>query len=190
LNPLAQQRIWSVGHSTRTGPAFIALLKHYGIEMVADVRRHPGSRRLPQFMSDDLQAALEEQGIGYRWLGELGGRRRAPADAPVSAWRNPSFRGYAEHLKSEEFATGLQHLLSLAAECRTTMMCAEVLWWRCHRAMVSDVLKLGGVEVLHIQDEQRMTAHPYTSPARVKDGELSYGNTGRLLKAAGPSAAR
>lgn len=174
MNPLLPQRIWTVGHSTRTGPAFIALLRHYGIERVADVRRHPGSRRLPQFMSAELQAALHAQGIDYRWLGELGGRRRAPADAPVSAWRNPSFRGYAEHLKSAEFAVGLQQLLGLAAERPTAMMCAEVLWWRCHRAMISDVLKLRGVEVLHIQDEQHLSPHPYTSPARVKDGELSY----------------
>lgn len=185
MNPPLPQRIWTVGHSTRTGPAFIALLRHYGIERVADVRRHPGSRRLPQFMSAELQAALHEQGIDYRWLGELGGRRRAPADAPVSAWRNPSFRGYAEHLKSAEFATGLQQLLSLAAERPTVMMCAEVLWWRCHRAMISDVLKLRGIEVLHIQDEQHLSPHPYTSPARVKDGELSYvEGVGQPLKSA------
>jgi len=174
MSPMEPQRIWTVGHSTRSGPSFVALLKHYGIEMIADVRRHPGSRRLPQFMSETLQAALEEQGIGYRWLGELGGRRRASTDSPASAWRNPSFRGYAEHLKSAEFAAGLQQLLSLAAERPTAMMCAEVLWWRCHRALISDVMKLDGIEVLHIQDEQRLTVHPYTTPARLEKGELSY----------------
>lgn len=181
------QRLWTVGHSTRSPEAFIALLEHYGIQAVADVRRHPGSRRLPQFMSENLETALAEHRIGYEWIEELGGRRRAPSGPSTSAWRNTSFRGYAAHLETEEFANGLQRLLHMAAEQPTAMMCAEVLWWRCHRSMVSDVLKLRGIEVLHIQDEQRLTEHPYTSPARLKDGELTYAEgAGEPLKKTGP----
>jgi uncharacterized protein (DUF488 family) len=125
--PLPRQ-VWTVGHSIRTPEAFIALLRHYGIKAIADVRRFPGSRRLPQFMSANLEALLAEHGIGYEWIEELGGRRRAPPGASASAWRNTSFRGYAEHLKSEEFASGLQRLLRLADGQPTAMMCAEVLW--------------------------------------------------------------
>ncbi|MFL9815185.1 DUF488 domain-containing protein [Stutzerimonas sp. VN223-3] len=184
---MALPPIWTVGHSTRTSEAFIALLRHYGIEAVADVRRFPGSRRLPQFMSANLETALAKNGIAYEWIEELGGRRRAPPGPSKSAWRNTSFRGYAEHLKTDEFASGLQRLLLLAAEQPTAMMCAEVLWWRCHRSMVSDVLKLRGIEVLHIQDEQRLTLHPYTSPARLEDGELTYvEGVGEALKTIGP----
>lgn len=166
--------VWSVGHSTRSVEAFIALLEHYHIEGIADVRRHPGSRRLPQFGSDALRAALAERNIAYDWLGELGGRRRPNADSVNLAWRNTSFRGYADHLASAEFAHGLKRLLEIAGQRRTAMMCAEVLWWRCHRSLVSDVLKVRGIEVLHIQDEQHLIAHPFTGPARLVDGELSY----------------
>lgn len=179
------QRLWTVGHSTRSPEAFIALLEHYGIQAVADVRRHPGSRRLPQFMSENLQAALAEHRIGYEWIEELGGRRRAPSGPSTSAWRNSSFRGYAAHLETEEFAIGLRRLLHMATEQPTAMMCAEVLWWRCHRSMVSDVLKLRGIEVLHIQDERHLSPHPYTSPARLDGGELTYlEGVGEPLKAA------
>ena len=183
------RQIWTIGHSTRTPEAFIAVLKHYGIEAVADVRRFPGSKRWPQFMSANLEAALCEHEIAYEWIEQLGGRRRAPSGPSPSAWRNASFRGYAEHLQTDEFAAGLQRLLRLAAERRTAMMCAEVLWWRCHRAMVSDVLMLRGIEVLHIQDGQRLTPHPYTSPARLEDGNLTYvEGAGEPLKTTGPGA--
>lgn len=185
------RRIWTVGHSNRTSELFIAVLRHHGIEAIADVRRHPGSRRLPQFMSATLEAELAAHGIAYEWIEELGGRRKASPGPSTSAWRNTSFRGYAEHLKSAEFARGLQKLLRMAAERPTAMMCAEVLWWRCHRSLVSDVLKLQGIEVLHIQDEQRLTSHPFTSPARLADGELTYAeDVGIPLKTAEPDAKR
>lgn len=189
MTPPQPKQIWTVGHSTRTTEAFIALLEHYGIRAVADVRRFPGSRRLPQFMSANLEAALGEHGIAYEWIEELGGRRRAPPGPSASAWRNTSFRGYAAHVKTDEFANGLQRLIRLAVGQPTAMMCAEVLWWRCHRSMVSDVLKLRGIEVLHIQDEQRLTVHPYTSPARLDEGELTYAEgAGTPLKKTGPGA--
>lgn len=179
---MAPLTVWTIGHSTRTTEEFIALLQHYRIAAVADVRRFPGSKRLPQFMSETLEASLARCGIGYEWIEELGGRRRAPPEPSASAWRNASFRGYAAHLESEEFETGLQKLLRLAGNQPTAMMCAEVLWWRCHRSMVSDVLKLQGIEVLHIQDEKHLTPHPYTSPARLDNGRLAYADAGVLLK--------
>ena len=173
MNEPEPLRVWTVGHSTRTSDSFIDLLEHHGIRAIADVRRFPGSRRLPQYMSGHLEASLAEHGIAYSWIESLGGRR-APADAGMSAWRNASFRGYAEHLKTEEFACGMRQLLSLAAAQPTAIMCAEVLWWRCHRSMIADVLKLRGIEVLHIQDERRVNVHPFTSPARQVNGELTY----------------
>ena len=184
-------QIWTVGHSIRSSHSFIELLEQYGIQAIADVRRFPGSRRLPQYLSETLQASLAEHGIGYEWIEALGGRRKAPPGASASAWRNASFRGYAEHLRSEEFAIGLQQLLTLATQRRTAMMCAEVLWWRCHRSMVADVLKFKGIEVLHILDEQRVTIHPYTSPARQVDGCLSYDEgAGESLKATTDSGSK
>lgn len=168
------ETIWTLGHSTRTIDEFLALLDHYRIEAIADVRRHPGSRRLPQFGSEALAAALAGHGCEYRWLPELGGRRRPVADTANTAWRNTSFRGYADHIASAEFARGLEKLLALAAVRRTAMMCAELLWWRCHRSLIADVLKLQGVEVLHVQDEQHVAEHPFTAPARCVDGRLSY----------------
>lgn len=169
--------IWTVGHSTRTIEQFIDLLRHYRIEAVADVRRFPGSRRLPQFGQEALCASLAEAGIGYLLLRELGGRRRPATDSPNVAWRNTSFRGYADHIASREFAQGLEKLQQLAVEKRTSMMCAEVLWWRCHRSMISDVLMTSGTRVLHIQDDTHVAEHPFTRPARIDQGQLTYDAT-------------
>ena len=108
---------------------------------------------------------------------ELGGRRRAAADSLNIAWRNASFRGYADHTASREFAIGLEHFQQLAVRRRTSMMCAEVLWWRCHRSLVSDVLMVGGTQVMHIQDEQHCEEHPFTRPARLYRGRLTYDAT-------------
>ena len=166
--------IWTVGHSTRTLEAFLALLDGYRIEAIADVRRFPGSRRYPQFASEALAASLPAHGLTYRWIPKLGGRRKAQPDSPNTAWRNASFQGYADHLATAEFAEGLAALLDLARSKRTAMMCAEAVWWRCHRSIIADVLKLRGIEVIHIVDADHATAHPYTSPARIVDGKLSY----------------
>lgn len=171
------ETIWTLGHSTRSIEDFIALLQHYRIEAVADVRRFPGSRRMPQFGEDALRASLHEQSIEYLLITELGGRRRPAADSVNTAWRNTSFRGYADHTASREFATGIERLQQLAVQRRTTMMCAEVLWWRCHRSLVSDVLMVSGTQVMHIQDEKHIEEHPYTRPARLYQGQLTYDAT-------------
>lgn len=166
--------IWTIGHSTHPLDVFLGLLARYRLEAVADVRRFPGSRRYPQYAEAALSATLAEHGIAYRWLPALGGRRRPLPDSPNVAWRNASFRGYADHIGSAEFSGGLKELLELSGRLRTTLMCAEAVWWRCHRALIADVLRARGVEVVHILDAQHSTAHPYTSPARIVQGRLSY----------------
>jgi uncharacterized protein (DUF488 family) len=175
-----QPAIWTVGHSTRTTDEFLSVLSAYRIELVADVRRYPGSRRLPQFGSADLERALEMHGIQYKWLPSLGGRRTARPDSDNTGWRHPAFRGYADHLESEEFAEGLFELLMLAGGMRTAVMCAEVLWWRCHRRLIADVVTSLGGEVVHIRNEATAETHILSSPARLVDGALSYEDDAQL----------
>lgn len=169
--------VWTVGHSSRPLTHFLDLLVRYRIEAIADVRRFPGSKRQPAYAQSPLQASLARRGIEYVWLPALGGRRRPRADSPNTAWRNESFRGYADHMASAEFASGMDELLALAAESRTAMMCAEAVWWRCHRGLIADTLSMAGVEVLHIVDERSCSAHPLTSAARIVRGRLSYAGT-------------
>jgi len=166
--------IWTIGHSTRPLKTFLELLTRYQLEAVADVRRFPGSRRQPQYAQAPLRSALAEHGIAYHWIAALGGRRRPRPDSPNITWRNASFRGYADHIASAEFAEGLNELLEVAGRLRTTLMCAEAVWWRCHRTLIADVLCVRGIEVIHILNETHTTVHPYTSPARIVQGRLSY----------------
>ncbi|HEX2198732.1 MAG TPA: DUF488 domain-containing protein [Burkholderiales bacterium] len=166
--------VWTLGHSTRPLDGFLDLLAGYRLEALADVRRFPGSRRQPQFAQAALRESLAGRGIAYRWLPALGGRRRPRPDSPNTAWRNASFRGYADHIGTAEFSGGLDELLALAGQQRTVLMCAEAVWWRCHRALIADVLCVRGIEVLHILDAQHCTAHPYTSAATIVEGRLSY----------------
>ncbi len=167
-------QLWTLGHSTRSEREFLALLQAWAIEAVADVRRFPGSRRHPQFGPEALPRSLRAHGIDYVWIGELGGRRRTHQPPEASGWRNPSFQAYAEHLQSEEFADGLLRLVTVAAACRTAIMCSELLWWRCHRALISDVLVFSGIPVTHILGPGESRPHGYTSPARIVGGELRY----------------
>ena len=166
--------IWTVGHSTRGVEEFIELLRGYEVEAVADVRRYPASRRHPRFNQERLSASLVGARIAYLPLRELGGRRRPLPDSRNTAWRNESFRGYADYMESDEFRSGIERLLGLARDKRTAVMCSEVLWWRCHRALIADYLKAKGVSVVHILSPEKSAAHPYTSAARVVDGQLSY----------------
>lgn len=167
-------QVWTVGHSTRGEGEFVALLQGYGIEAIADVRRFPGSRRHPQFGGEALERSLGANGIAYHWIPQLGGRRRTANPPGVSGWRNPSFQAYAEHVQTEEFAQGLEVLLAMAGGLRTAMMCSELLWWRCHRALISDALLASGIPVTHILSERESRPHTLTSPARIVDGELVY----------------
>lgn len=166
--------IWTIGHSTRSLDELLQALSAHRIELIADVRRFPGSRRLPQFQSAALEAALARHEVAYLWLPSLGGRRRPDPASPNLAWRNPSFRAYADHVASEEFAAGLMELLMVAHGLRVAIMCAELLWWRCHRRLIADVLAALGIEVLHIRDERAAEAHPLAPPARLVRGALTY----------------
>lgn len=168
-------RIWTIGHSTRNIDVFISLLEENGIKLLADVRSWPGSKRYPQFNKETLAEFLSARGIRYEHLPELGGRRKPNADSRNTAWRNASFRGYADHMETEEFRNGVERLLALAREAGSTaIMCAEAVWWRCHRALISDYLKVRGVEIMHILATNKIEAHPFTSAARIVNGELSY----------------
>jgi uncharacterized protein (DUF488 family) len=179
--------VWTVGHSTRPIEVFLDLLAENRIELIADIRSFPGSRRYPQYNQDALRHAVLESGSEYRWLAALGGRRRPRADSSNTAWRNASFRGYADHMQTPLFGAALEELMALVSEQRTALMCSEAVWWRCHRALVADALKARGIGVLHIMGPGSVTEHPFTAPARVLDGALTYGAAGRQARASTPS---
>src|SRR4051812_10587874 len=163
--------ILTVGHSNHGEQEFVELLRGAGVGLIADVRRYPGSRRQPHFERTALAAVLLEAGIGYRWLGEsLGGRRKPQPGSPNGAWDSDQFRGYADHMASEEFAAGLAELEDLASGERVAMMCAEAWWVRCHRRLVSDVLTARGWRVLHLAANGRLEEHELTEFAVVEDG--------------------
>lgn len=166
--------IWTVGHSTRSAEQFKEIILAHQVEVLLDVRSFPGSRRYPHFNKPELSRHLTSSGILYVHLPELGGRRRPLPDSKNTAWQNASFRAYADHMESEEFQKGIETLLELSETKRTAVMCAEALWWRCHRSLISDFLKAKGVEVIHIIDARKTEAHPYTSAARIVEGQLSY----------------
>ena len=166
--------VWTVGHSTRSGEEFAQILLAHGIQVLVDVRSFPGSRRYPQFNRAALAESLEQVGIEYKHEPRLGGRRTPRKDSHNTAWKNASFRAYADHMESEEFRNGVKDLLELASNARVAVMCAESLWWRCHRSLISDYLKAEGHTVIHILDQIKSEEHPFTSAARIVDGSLSY----------------
>ena len=166
--------VWTIGHSTWKIDEFIGLLKSHEICAVADVRQFPGSRRHPQFGQQRLSEALADAGVEYVHFPELGGRRRPQSNSPNTAWRNEAFRGYADYTMTGTFLAGIERLRTLARKQRTAIMCAEVLWWRCHRALIADYLKANGDTVRHILGSGKAEEHPYTSAARVVGGKLSY----------------
>ena len=176
------QPIWTIGHSTRKIDTFISLLEENGIKLLVDVRTLPGSKRYPHFNKETLAKSLQEHGIHYEHFAELGGRRKPKPDSRNTAWRNASFRGYADYMETEEFHKGVRRLLDLASEAGpTVIMCAEAVWWRCHRALISDYLKVRGIEVIHILDVNKTEPHPFTPAARIVGGALSYESEGDRL---------
>jgi uncharacterized protein (DUF488 family) len=172
------EAVWTVGHSTRPLDDFLEILAQNRIEAVADVRRYPGSRRWPHFARKPLAMALDNCGLAYMWLPELGGRRTPRVDSPNTAWRSASFRGYADYMATEGFAEGLDRLVHLASGLRTAVMCAESLWWRCHRGLIADVLRWYQFDVIHILGPGSTVSHPYTAAARIVSGRLSYSAAG------------
>lgn len=169
-----QKTIFTVGHSTHSAVEFLHILQAYHIEQLVDVRRFPGSRKFPWFNQEVLKSNLNENGISYVHLKSLGGRRKPNSESENTEWRHPAFRAYADFMESEEFKTGIQELELLATEKVTCIMCSEVLWWRCHRSMISDYLKANNWEVLHILSKEKSSEHPFTQPAKVVNGALTY----------------
>jgi uncharacterized protein (DUF488 family) len=168
-------RIWTIGHSTRGIDEFISLLEENQINLLVDVRAFPGSKRYPQFNKEALAESLNECGIRYEHFPELGGKRKSKPGSRNTAWRNASFRGYADYMETEQFQKGIARLLEFAADAgATAIMCAEAVWWRCHRSLIADYLKVRGVEVLHILGANKVEPHPYTSASRIVNGELTY----------------
>jgi uncharacterized protein (DUF488 family) len=166
--------IWTVGHSTHSIEDFIEALRSFQIKVLADVRSYPGSKRHPQFNKENLKASLTEAAIDYEHFPDLGGRRRANPNSLNMAWRNESFRGYADYMDTKAFRDGILRLLEVARGSRTAVMCSEAVWWRCHRSLISDHLKAKGIEVNHIMRTGKSEPHPFTSAARIVDGQLSY----------------
>jgi uncharacterized protein (DUF488 family) len=178
-----QQTVWTVGHSTRPLSVFLELLAENGIGILVDVRRFPGSRRHPQFGQDALRESLASVGIEYVHQEELGGHRKARPDSRNTEWRNVSFRGYADYMETEEFKAGIERLLDFAKREPTAIMCAEAVWWRCHRGLIADDLKSQGIAVWHIMDKGKCELHPYTPVARQREIPLPKGEGGSQQRA-------
>jgi len=165
---------FTVGHSNREAEDFFALLEKHGVRALADVRIAPGSRRHPQFGRDLLAATCAERGIAYRWMRDLGGRRRASPRSPHTAWQVAAFRGYADYADTPAFAAALAELEALAAERPTAVMCAEARWWQCHRRLIADRLLVDGWEVLHILGPGVPSPHRLSEIARREGPRLVY----------------
>ena len=166
--------IWTIGHSTRSFEEFLDMLQSFSIELIADVRSYPGSRRFPQFNKEALEVSLPQDNIQYAHLKKLGGRRKANPDSKNTGWRHAAFRGYADYMETNIFKDGIIDLANRALKQRTAYMCSEALWWRCHRSMISDYLRSQGWDVMHIMGIGKAEPHSYTEPARIVDGKLNY----------------
>jgi uncharacterized protein (DUF488 family) len=166
--------IWTVGHSTRPISEFIAVLQSADITLVGDVRRFPGSRRYPQYNRPALADALADAEISYLALPEIGGRRPPRPDSPHTAWRNASFRGYADYMDTDAFRQGMERVIGIAGREHMALMCSEAVWWRCHRSLIADYLKIRGYTVVHLLSTANHEEHPYTSAAHIVQGQLTY----------------
>ena len=173
--------IYTIGHSTRTSEELVAALRSHGILTLVDIRAFPSSKRLPHFNRGVMEGWLGEAGIDYRWKPEMGGRRGKPrADSPNTGLRNESFRAYGDHMLTEEFQAAAAEVLRWAEEKPTAVMCAEKMWFQCHRMLVSDYYTTHGNEVLHIVDDRPAKPHTLTREGHLVDGVLVY-NAGQLF---------
>ncbi len=168
--------IYTIGHSTQSLADFLSMLKSFNIKILVDIRSLPGSRRFPQFNKEVLKISLEEAGIKYIHMIDLGGRRKVKKDSINNRWNNDSFKGYADYMETEAFKNAIIKLEHIAIQQPTAYMCSEALWWRCHRSMVSDYLKASNWTVLHIMAVGKVQEHTYTEPARIVDGKVVYYN--------------
>lgn len=167
--------IRTLGHGTLTADELARLLREGGVEVVVDVRRYPGSRRHPHFASEEMATWLPLRELGYRWVPSLGGRRRTAGGSPNVGLRNEQFRAYADHMASKEFAEGVVELMELAAAQPVAVMCAESVWWRCHRRLLADhLLLVSGAPVEHLFHDGRLVEHHPTAEARRSDDHVVY----------------
>ena len=167
-------RVWTIGHSVRSADEFVSLLRSQEIDRLADIRTIPQSRRHPHFGRDALESRLQAEGIRYRHFKNLGGLRKPRADSSNSAWKNAAFRGYADHMQTKEFEGALGELIAYAADEGTAIMCAEAVWWQCHRQLTADALVARGIDVAHIMSARAAPAHSLTAFARVANGAVTY----------------
>jgi uncharacterized protein (DUF488 family) len=165
--------IYTIGHSTHSADAFLAMLGTNGVTQLADVRTIPMSRRYPQFNRGTLDLFLAGSGIRYRHMKGLGGLRKPKPDSTNTAWKHPGFRGYADYMQTEEFDLALRDLLAFAKEGPTAVMCAEAVWWKCHRQLLADALLVRGVSVRHIMSADAKP-HELSAFARIREGKVIY----------------
>jgi uncharacterized protein (DUF488 family) len=168
------RQAFTIGHSTRPIEAFLSLLTSHSIQLLVDVRTVPRSRTNPQFNKDLLPESLSKAGIKYTHVSELGGLRKPKRDSPNTAWRNLSFRGYADHMQSTEFADALNQLIEWIQHKRIALMCAEAVPWRCHRSLIADVLTVRGIEVLEIVSPSKTQFHRMTPFAKIRGLQITY----------------
>lgn len=166
--------IWTIGHSTRAQDVFLGLLDTHGVRAIADVRRFPASRRHPHFNADAMAHWLHEAGVGYVHVPDLGGRRVPDPGSRNTGLRNSSFRGYADYMSTAAFKYALERLLHRSREQPTAVMCAEAVYWQCHRMLLADALTARGVDVRHILDASKARPHRIHELARVEGGEVGY----------------
>lgn len=171
---MKQHKIFTIGHSTRTLDELVKMLTSFSIELLVDIRSFPGSRKFPQFNKENLEATIPLYGIEYLHMRDLGGRRKALPVSHNMGWRLAAFRGYADYMETPGFLEAIKKLEKQATKKRVAYMCSEAVWWRCHRSLVSDYLKLKGWKVMHIMAIGKAEEHPYTSPAKIIDGKLDY----------------
>ena len=173
-DPGASAAVFTIGHSTRTAGQFLELLRAHGVRQVADVRTVPKSRRHPQFDARSLDTFLHVQGVVYRHFPALGGLRTPRADSVNTGWRHPGFRGYADHMQTAGFQAAVDELLLFVALAPTAVMCAEAVWWQCHRQLLADALLVRGVPVRHILDTKVAKSHQLSDFARRHGTKLTY----------------
>ena len=166
--------VYTIGHSNRSIEDFVLLLQANDVEMLIDIRTIPKSRHNPQFGQGELPGSLAKAGIDYRHMSDLGGLRKTRADSINAAWRNTSFRGYADYMQSDEFAAAVEELVNIATDRALAIMCAEAVPWRCHRSLVGDALLVRGIEVIDIMGPKSTRAHALTSFAHVDGATISY----------------
>lgn len=171
---MESKKIWTIGHSTHTLEEFVNMLHSFQIKHLVDVRTLPGSNKFPQFNLENLEISIPKNGISYVHMKDLGGLRKKNPASKNTVWRNQSFRSYADYMETADFHEGLAHLKKLALTARTAYFCSEAVWWRCHRSMISDALKADGWEVCHIMAVDKCSPHPYTQPAKIVNGKLTY----------------